>query len=278
MAEGQAAKSGAATPAPAPPRILFVGDVVGGIGRQTLLDCLPVLRERHALTFVVVNGENAAGGLGITPKNAEQMYAAGVDVITLGNHTYHRREIYPYLDSSERIVRPANFLRSQPGRGTAVVERDGVRLGVVNISGNLYLRAGRSAFTEIEVALGELGGCDHVLVDVHAEATSEKVAMGWHLDGRVTAVVGTHTHVPTADARVLPGGTAYITDVGMTGARGGVIGVKREQAIESLLTQMPVRFETSEEDPWLMGVIVSCSERLRADSIEQVLMPRPQTA
>jgi metallophosphoesterase (TIGR00282 family) len=264
--------------APLRARILFVGDVVGGIGRQTLIDCLPVLRERHDPTFVVVNGENAAGGLGITPKNADQMFAAGVDVITLGNHTYHRREIYPYLERSDRIVRPANFLRSQPGRGTAVVEHDGVRLGVVNISGNLYLRAGRSAFTEIEVALGELGDVDHVLVDVHAEATSEKIAMGWHLDGRVSAVVGTHTHVPTADARVLPAGTAYITDVGMTGPRGGVIGVKREQAIESLLTQMPVRFETSEEDPWLMGVVVSCSERLRADSIEQVLMPRPKSA
>ena len=259
----------------APARILFVGDIVGGIGRQTLLDCLPVLRERQGLTFVVVNGENAAGGLGITPKNADQLFAAGVDVITLGNHTYHRREIYPYLDSHERIIRPANFLRSQPGHGVCVVEHDGVRLGVVNISGNLYLRAGRSAFTEIEVALGELGEVDHILVDVHAEATSEKVAMGWHLDGRVTAVVGTHTHVPTADGRVLPGGTAYITDVGMTGPRGGVIGVKREQAIQSLLTQMPVRFETSEEDPWLMGVLISCSERLRADSIEQILMPRP---
>ena len=200
-------------------RILFVGDVVGGLGRRTLLDCLPVLRERHAPTFVVVNGENAAGGLGITPKIAEQMYAAGVDVITLGNHTYHRREIYPYLDSHERILRPANFLRSQPGHGTCVVERDGIRLGVVSLSGNLYLRAGRSAFTEIEVALGELGTVDQILVDVHAEATSEKVAMGWHLDGRVSAVVGTHTHVPTADARVLPGGTAYITDVGMTGPR-----------------------------------------------------------
>jgi 2',3'-cyclic-nucleotide 2'-phosphodiesterase len=264
--------------AAAPARILFIGDVVGGIGRQTLLDCLPLVRERYEPTFVVVNGENAAGGLGITPKNADQMFAAGVDVITLGNHTYHRREIYPYLDRSERIIRPANFLRSQPGRGACVVEHDGVRLGVVNISGNLYLRAGRSAFTEIEVALGELGEVDHVLVDVHAEATSEKVAMGWHLDGRVTAVVGTHTHVPTADGRVLPGGTAYITDVGMTGPRGGVIGVKREQAIESLLTQMPVRFETSEEDPWLMGVLVSCSTRLRADSIEQLLVPRPQTA
>jgi 2',3'-cyclic-nucleotide 2'-phosphodiesterase len=255
--------------------ILFVGDLVGGIGRRTLLDSLPILRERYAPTFIVVNGENAAGGLGITPKIADELIAAGVDAITLGNHTYHRREIYPYLDAQPRIVRPANFLRSQPGRGACVVERERVRLGVVNLSGNLHLRAGRSAFTEVEAALGELGAVDHILVDVHAEATSEKVAMGWHLDGRVTAVVGTHTHVPTADARVLPEGTAYITDVGMTGPRGGVIGVKREQAIESLLTQMPVRFETSEEDPWLMGVLIRCSQPLRADSIEQVLMPRP---
>jgi metallophosphoesterase (TIGR00282 family) len=274
MAEGQASAGGP----PPGVSILFVGDVVGGIGRRTLLDSLPILRERHAPTFVVVNGENAAGGLGITPRIAEQMFAAGVDAITLGNHTYHRREVYQYLDSEPRIVRPANFLRSQPGHGTCVVERDGVSLGVINLSGNLYLRAGRSAFTEIEAALGELGAVDQILVDMHAEATSEKVGMGWHLDGRVTAVVGTHTHVPTADARVLPGGTAYITDVGMTGPRGGVIGVKREQAVESLLTQMPVRFETSEEDPWLMGVLVRCSAPLRAESIEQVLMPRPPAA
>ncbi len=255
--------------------VLFVGDVVGAIGRDTLLDCLPILRERYAPTFVVVNGENAAAGLGITPKIADQIFAAGVDAITLGNHTYHRREIYPYLDSDKPILRPANFLRSQPGRGACVVERDGVRLGVVSMSGNVFLRAGRAAFSEVETALGEVRDADHVLLDMHAEATSEKVAMGWHLDGRVTAVVGTHTHVPTADARVLPGGTAYITDVGMTGARGGVIGVKREQAIESLLTQMPIRFETSDEDPWLMGVLIRCSAQRRADSIEQVLMPRP---
>jgi metallophosphoesterase (TIGR00282 family) len=258
-------------------KILFIGDLVGGIGRRTLLECLPLLRERLQPTFVVVNGENVAGGLGITPKAADQLFAGGVDAITLGNHTYHRREIYPYLDSEPRILRPANFLRSQPGHGACVVTAaGGERLGVINLSGNLYLRAGRSAFTEIETALGELGDVEHILVDMHAEATSEKVAMGWHLDGRVTAVVGTHTHVPTADARVLPQGTAYITDVGMTGPRGGVIGVKREQAIESLLTQMPVRFETSEEDPWLMGVLIRCSatERLRADAIEQVLMPR----
>jgi metallophosphoesterase (TIGR00282 family) len=275
MAEAQATASGGPDGGAAGASILFVGDLVGSIGRHTLLECLPVLRERYAPTFVVVNGENVAGGLGITPKAANELLAKGVDAITLGNHAYHRREIYPYLDEQPRIVRPANYLRGQPGRGTCVVEQDGLRLGVVNMSGNLYLKAGRSAFTEIDVALKELGEVDHILVDMHAEATSEKVAMGWLLDGRVTAVVGTHTHVPTADARVLPGGTAYITDVGMTGPRGGVIGVKREQAVQSLVTQMPVRFETSEEDPWLMGVLVRCSTPRRADAIEQILMPRP---
>jgi metallophosphoesterase (TIGR00282 family) len=257
-------------------KILFVGDVVGGLGRRTLLSLLPALREEHAPDFVVVNAENAAGGLGITPKIADDLLAAGVDVITLGNHAYRHREVYEYLDAQERILRPVNFLRSQPGHGTCVVERDGVRLGVINLSGNVFLRAGRPAFSEIDAALHALRGkADHVLVDFHAEATSEKVAMGWHLDGRVTAVVGTHTHVPTADARVLPGGTAYISDVGMTGPRGGVIGVKREQAIEALMTHMPVRFETAEEDPWLMGVVIRASQAMRADAIEPVLRAAP---
>lgn len=256
--------------------ILFVGDVVGSAGRRLLLRLLPELRDQHDATFVVVNGENVAGGVGITPKNADELFAAGVDVITLGNHTYRQRAIYPYLDSEPRILRPANFLKSQPGHGTCVVERAGVRLGVVNLSGNLFLRAGRSAFAEADAALHALRGrVDHLLVDMHAEATSEKVAMGWHLDGRATAVVGTHTHVPTADARVLPGGTAYITDVGMTGARGGVIGVKREQAVEALVTQMPVRFEPSEVDPWLNAVVIRASSPLRADGIEQLLVPAP---
>jgi metallophosphoesterase (TIGR00282 family) len=256
--------------------ILFVGDLVGSIGRHTLLECLPILRERFAPTFVVVNAENVAGGLGITPKVAEELFRNDIDAITLGNHAYHRREIYSYLDNTQSIVRPFNYLPRQPGRGLCVVEKDGVRLGVVNLSGNLFLKTGSSAFTAIETALDRLdGGVDHILVDMHAEATSEKVALGWLLDGRVTAVVGTHTHVPTADARVLPGGTAYITDVGMTGPRGGVIGVKREQAVEALVTQMPVRFETSKEDPWLMGVLVRASKPLQADSIEQILMPRP---
>jgi metallophosphoesterase (TIGR00282 family) len=277
-AGGPATAPSGGGPSDAADSILFVGDLVGSIGRHTLLECLPILRERYAPTFVVVNGENVAGGLGITPKAANQLLAGGVDAITLGNHAYHRREIYPYLDSEPRIVRPANYLRGQPGRGVCVVSSaGGLRLGVINLSGSLYLRTGRSAFIEVEVALKELGEVDHILVDMHAEATSEKVALGWHLDGRVSAVVGTHTHIPTADARVLPGGTAYITDVGMTGPRGGVIGVKREQAVQSLVTQMPIRFETSTEDPWLNGVLIRCSKRLRADSIEQVLMPRPQS-
>jgi metallophosphoesterase (TIGR00282 family) len=258
----------------APATILFVGDLVGGLGRRTLLGLLPALRERHDPTFVIVNGENVAGGLGITPKIADELLAAGVDVITLGNHAYHRREIYPYLDDEQRIVRPANYLGTQPGHGHTIVERDGVRLGVVNLSGNLYLRAGRPAFVEIDSVLARLDGAvDHVLVDMHAEATSEKVGLGWYLDGRVTAVVGTHTHVPTADLRVLPGGTAYITDVGMTGPRGGVIGVKKDQAIESLRTHMSVRFETSADDPWLNAVVIRASKPLRADSIDQVLEP-----
>jgi 2',3'-cyclic-nucleotide 2'-phosphodiesterase len=262
-------------------KILFIGDVVGGIGRRTLLALLPALRAKHAPEFVVVNGENAAGGVGITPKNADQLFDAGVDVITLGNHTYRHREVYEYLDAQDRIIRPANFLRSQPGHGWCVVAApSGVRLAVVSLSGNLFMNAGRPAFPEADAVLYALKGkADHVLVDMHAEATSEKVGMGWHLDGRVTAVVGTHTHIPTADARILPGGTAYITDVGMTGPRGGVIGVKREQALEAMVTRMPVRFETSADDPWLNGVVITAAEeQMRATAIEQVLEPAPGVA
>jgi len=255
-------------------KILFVGDIVGGIGRRTLSALLPSLRDRFGPNFVVVNGENAAGGVGITTKVAQQLFDAGVDVITLGNHAYRHRDVYPFLDAEPRIVRPANFLRSQPGHGWCVVSKDGARLGVISLSGNLFMNAGRHAFSEADAALHALrDDVDHVLVDMHAEATSEKVGMGWHLDGRVTAVVGTHTHVPTADARVLPGGTAYISDVGMTGPRGGVIGVKREQALESLVTRMPVRFETSSDDPWLNAVLITAEARMRARSIEQLLEP-----
>jgi metallophosphoesterase (TIGR00282 family) len=262
------------------PRILFVGDVVGSIGRRTLLALLPRLKQRHDITFTVVNGENSAGGLGITPKIAREFFAAGVDVITLGNHTYHQRDIFPYLDDEPHIVRPVNFLKSQPGHGFTVVERDGVRLGVLNISTNLYMDLALPMFSEADAALHQLRNrTDHILVDVHGEATSEKVGLGWYLDGRVTAVVGTHTHVPTNDFRVLPGGTAYITDVGMTGPRGGVIGVVKEMAIRSMQTRMPTRFETSDVDPWLNGVVIEAGPGPHhAVSITPVLEPAPAPA
>ena len=182
-------------------------------------------------------------------------------MITLGNHTYRHREVWPYLEQRREIIRPANFLPTQPGRGTATVERDGVTLGVVNLAGNLYMPHAAPALLAADDALREVAGADLVLVDMHAEATSEKVALGWYLDGKVAAVVGTHTHVPTADARVLPGGTAYISDVGMTGARGGVIGVRREQSIATMRTHMPQRYEPSDEDPWINAVLVRCADR-----------------
>jgi 2',3'-cyclic-nucleotide 2'-phosphodiesterase len=255
-------------------RLLFIGDVVGGLGRRTLAALLPGVRERHRPDFVVANGENAAGGVGITEKTARELLDLGVDVLTLGNHAYRHREVYGFLDREERIVRPANYPKGSPGRGFTVVEQNGVRLGVANLSGTVFLQAARTPFAEADALISELRGkADHVLIDIHAEATSEKVALGWYLDGRVTACVGTHTHVPTADGRVLPGGTAFVTDVGMTGPRGGVIGVKREQAVARFLTMTNVKFETSDEDPWLNAVLIEAGDDGRATSIEQLLLP-----
>jgi 2',3'-cyclic-nucleotide 2'-phosphodiesterase len=257
-----------------PVKLLFVGDVVGGIGRRTLAALLPGIRDAHRPDFVIVNGENSAGGVGVTEKTARELFETGADAITLGNHAYRHREVYGYLDREERIVRPANYPKGSPGRGYTVVERDGMRLGVVNLSGLVFLQAVRSPFAEVDSALADLRDrADAVLVDMHAEATSEKVAMGWHLDGRVSACVGTHTHVPTADGRVLPGGTAYITDVGMTGPIGGVIGVKREQALERFIRLTNVRFETADEDPWLNAVLIDVDGEGRATAIEQLLLP-----
>lgn len=255
-------------------RLLFIGDVVGGPGRRTLAALLPELRERHSADFAVVNGENAAGGVGITERTARELFEAGADALTLGNHAYRHAEVYDYLDREERIVRPANYPKGSPGRGLTVIENGGMALGVVNLCGTLFLEAARSPFPEADAALAELRGrATHVLVDMHAEATSEKVAMGWHLDGRVTACLGTHTHIATADARVLPGGTAYCTDVGMTGARDGVIGVKKELALEKFLRMTAVKFDTAREDPWLNGVLVEADADGRATRIEQILEP-----
>ncbi|MFL5841397.1 MAG: TIGR00282 family metallophosphoesterase [Thermoleophilaceae bacterium] len=255
-------------------RLLFIGDVVGSAGRRVVEELLPGLAKSEQPDFVVVNGENASGGVGITPKVAQALFEAGADAITLGNHAFRHRDVYEMLDREPRIVRPANYPKAAPGHGYTVVEKDGRQLAVVNLSGMVFLEAARSPFAEADALLAELRGrADHVLVDMHAEATSEKVAMGWHLDGRVTACVGTHTHIPTADARVLPGGTAYVTDVGMTGARGGVIGVRREQALTRFLTQVPARFEPSDDDPWLNAVLIDADDSGAATGIRQLLVP-----
>jgi 2',3'-cyclic-nucleotide 2'-phosphodiesterase len=257
-----------------PRRVLFIGDIVGEPGRAALNTMLPTLVERYDPTFVIANGENVAGGLGITKRTALKLLEAGVDVLTTGNHVYRHRDVYGYLDESDRIVRPANYLESNPGRGHTVIEKDGVRWAVVNLSGNVFMNAAYSPFHVVDRLLAQLRErADIVVVDFHAETTSEKVAMGWHLDGRVLAVLGTHTHVPTADGRVLPQGTAFVSDVGMTGARGGVIGVKREQIIERFITQMPVKFETAEEDPWLMGALIDVREDGLAGGFEQIMVP-----
>jgi 2',3'-cyclic-nucleotide 2'-phosphodiesterase len=258
-------------------RVLFIGDVVGGPGRRGLAAAMPGLRERHGPDLTIVNGENSAGGMGITAKTARALFDAGAGVITTGNHVYRHREAYDFLDREQRVVRPANYPHANPGRGHVVVEVGGTRVGVVNLSGAVGLQVARSPFHEVDAILERIEA-DCVLVDFHAEVTSEKVAMGWHLDGRVAAVLGTHTHVPTADARVLPGGTAYISDVGMTGARTSVLGVKSEQVLERMITQMPVKFETATEDVWVMGAVVVVNERGLADSIEQVMVPAPTGA
>jgi metallophosphoesterase (TIGR00282 family) len=253
-------------------RILFIGDVVGGPGRRGLRDAMPGLHERCAPDLVVVNGENSAGGMGITEKTARDLFESGADVITSGNHIYRHKEVYDFLDREPRVIRPANYPHANPGRGHTVVEAGGKRVGVINLSGAEGLKVARSPFHEVDAILERIDA-DLTIVDFHAEMTSEKVAMGWHLDGRVAAVLGTHTHVPTADARVLPKGTAYISDVGMTGSRTSVLGVKPEQVLARFITQMPVKFETADEDVWVMGAFVEVNDEGLADSIELVMVP-----
>jgi hypothetical protein len=255
-------------------KVLFIGDVVGGPGRRGLAAAMPELRERHSPDLTIVNGENSAGGMGITEKTAKALFAAGCDVITTGNHVYRHREAYEFLDRAERVIRPANYPHANPGRGHVVVEVGGMRVAVVNLSGAVGLTVARSPFVEVDAILERLEA-DAVVVDFHAEVSSEKVALGWHLDGRVAAVLGTHTHVPTADGRVLPGGTAFISDVGMTGSRAGVLGVKPELILERMITQMPVKFETADDDVWVMGAAVEVNREGLADSIEQVMIPAP---
>jgi len=255
-------------------KVLFIGDVVGGPGRRGLAAAMPGLRERHSPDLTIVNGENSAGGMGITEKTARALFDAGCGVITTGNHVYRHREAYDFLDRAERVIRPANYPHANPGKGFVVVEAGGMRVGVINLSGAVGLRVARLPFQEADALLERIEA-DCFVVDFHAEVSSEKVAIGWHLDGRVAAVFGTHTHVPTADARVLPGGTAFISDVGMTGSRTSVLGVKPELVLKAMTTQMPVKFETAVDDVWVMGAVVEVNSEGLADSIQQVMVPAP---
>ena len=233
---------------------------------------MPKLREELDVDFCVTNGENAADGVGITPKLADRLLAAGADVLTLGNHTWRRREIAPYLSGSERIIRPANLSAQSPGRGLTVAPaRDGTRVAVINLLGDLFMQPAVAPFEVVDELVEEARReTSIVLVDFHGEATSEKVAMAHYLDGRVTAVFGTHTHVQTSDARVQPGGTAAITDAGMTGPHDSVIGVKAELAIQRMRTGMPVRFETADGGVRLEGALVECDGSGRATSCEAI--------
>jgi metallophosphoesterase (TIGR00282 family) len=256
--------------------LLFVADVVGRPGRHAVEALLPELRAVHDVAFCVLNGENAADGVGITPRLAEALLSAGADAITLGNHTWRRPEIAPYLSESSRVLRPANLAQSSPGRGLTVLPAaDGAPVGVVNVLGSLFLEPARSMWELVDGLVERaLEQTPIVLVDVHAEATSEKVALARWLDGRATAVIGTHTHVQTADARILPGGTAAITDAGMTGPHDSVIGVEAELAIQRMRTGMPIRFEVAAGDVRLEGVIVRCDAQTgRAAAIEPVRVP-----
>jgi 2',3'-cyclic-nucleotide 2'-phosphodiesterase len=259
-------------------RILFVGDVVGRPGRDAVEGLLPGLRERLDVDLCIVNGENVANGVGITPRLAERLLASGADALTLGNHAWRREEIGPYLASSGTVVRPANFQVAAPGRGlTVVVARDGTAVAVINLLGSLFLDPAHSMWEVVDELVEEARATTPVVVvDLHAEATSEKVALASWLDGRVTAVLGTHTHVQTADARVLAGGTAAITDVGMTGPHDSVIGVETALAIRRMRTGMPVRFETAQGGVRIEGAVIDCDDASGlSTSIAPVRVPFP---
>jgi 2',3'-cyclic-nucleotide 2'-phosphodiesterase len=252
--------------------VLMVGDVYGEPGRAALGKLLPRLRQEHQLDVVIANVENAAGGFGITPTLARWFLDQGVDVMTSGNHIWDKREIVEFIGKENLLLRPANFPAGTPGAGWITVKVGPHRIGVLNLMGRVFMLPIDCPFRKADEVVGELAKDTRViLVDMHAEATSEVLAMGWYLDGRVSAVVGTHRHVQTADERVLPGGTAYITDLGLTGPTDGVIGVSREQIIQRFLTQMPIRFETAKGPVQLQGVVIALDpETGRASDIRRL--------
>jgi metallophosphoesterase (TIGR00282 family) len=261
--------------------ILFIGDIFGRPGRTIVKDRLPELVKQHAIDLVVANCENAAAGFGITPGLAEELFDFGIDVMTTGNHVWDKRELVEYFQMADgnrhsparRLLRPANFPETMPGWGVYEGQKNGVGYAVINLQGRVFMSQSDDPFRIADHLLEQIKA-KIVFVDFHAEATSEKVAFGWYVDGRVTAVAGTHTHIPTADEIVLPHGTAYITDVGMTGPYESVIGVKKELVVEKFLTGMPTRFEAASGDVRLCAVVVECDDKTGHATRIQRLMVR----
>jgi len=253
--------------------ILFIGDIVGSPGRQAIKELLPELKKEYRLAFTIANGENAAGGSGITPVLAQELFDTGIDVLTSGDHIWKKKEIFEIIDKEARILRPVNFPLGVPGRGWAVFKtRDNIKIGVINVQGRVFMEAIECPFRTSRQAQEALSKeTNIIIVDIHAEATSEKVALGWYLDGKASAVLGTHTHIQTADERILPGGCAYITDVGMAGPFDSVIGRRIEDVLERFVTSVPNRFEVAKENIQVQGVVLDIDENTgRARSIIRI--------
>ncbi|MGQ9615808.1 MAG: TIGR00282 family metallophosphoesterase [Spirochaetota bacterium] len=238
--------------------VVLIGDIIGEPGRKALFLSLSGLIKERRVDFVIANGENAAGGFGITGNIAGKLLSYGVDCITTGNHIWRNKEIFKFIDENSRLLRPANYPNGTPGRGWTVLEKDGMKLGVLNLLGRVYMEPLECPFRTARREISQIRKITkNIIVDFHGEATSEKVAMGWYLNGQVSAVIGTHTHVQTADERILPGGTAYITDAGMTGPFDSVIGMDTDKALHKFVTLMPIKFTVAENDIRLNGVFVS---------------------
>ncbi|WP_200759821.1 TIGR00282 family metallophosphoesterase [Effusibacillus dendaii] len=252
-------------------RILFIGDIVGQPGRTAVTQYLPQVLEEYNPDLTIANAENAANGRGLTPKLAEMLFDANVDILTMGNHVWDNKDIFGYIEDEKRIVRPANFPKGAPGQGFTLVRAGNVQIAVVNLLGRVFMGDYDSPFVAIDQILEEIGDASrHIFVDFHAEATSEKLAFAHYVDGRVSAVIGTHTHVQTADEQILLHGTAYLTDVGMCGPVNSIIGMKTEQVIQRFLTQMPIRFEVENGPAMLNAVCIDLSDTGKAVSIERI--------
>lgn len=254
-------------------KVLFIGDIVGSPGREVVRNLLPRLKKEYNFDFVIANAENAAGGSGITPGVCKELFDTGIDVITAGDHVWRKREIFEIIDKEERILRPLNFPSGVAGRGYNIFStKTGFKIGVINVNGRVFMDPIECPFRTTWYAVEAISKETKVIiVDIHAEATSEKVALGWYLDGKVSAVLGTHTHIQTADERILPGGCAYITDTGMTGPLDSVIGRKIEDVLERFITSVPTRFEVAKENICLQGVVLDIDENTgKARSILRV--------